>query len=55
MAEMEDSHKQEMENLNTKLHASQVERKTLGSQMIELSAENKRCQAESKLMHKSVK
>ncbi|KAL4234384.1 cilium assembly [Mactra antiquata] len=55
MSEVELKHKEELDLYNNKLHASQIERKTLANQTIELAAENKRLQTEVKLMHKGVK
>lgn len=53
LLDIETSHKQEVESVNNKLLASQLERKTLGSQVVEVTAENRRLQMEIKLMHKS--
>ena len=55
MADRENVHKQEVEVLNSKLQASQLERQSITSQMVELSAENKRFQTEVKIMNRSVK
>lgn len=55
MSDLEEQYRQEVDNLNNKLLASQVERKTLGAQVIELTSENRRHQMEAKLMHKSVR
>ena len=55
LSDVEEQHRQEVENINCKLHASQIERKSLGAQVLELTSENKRHQMESKLMHKSVR
>ncbi|KAJ8303357.1 hypothetical protein KUTeg_019753 [Tegillarca granosa] len=53
--EIQTSHKEETENLRIKIQVSQEERKKQASQMIELTAENKRLQSEMKYMHKAVK
>ncbi|XP_053400962.1 centrosomal protein of 89 kDa-like isoform X5 [Mercenaria mercenaria] len=55
MSDLEEQQRQEVDTLNNKLHASQVERKTLGAQVIELTSESRRHQMEAKLMHKSVR
>jgi len=54
-SDFEEARRQEVDVFNNKLHASQLERKALAGQVIELTAETRRSQTESKLMHKSVK
>ncbi|XP_052816881.1 centrosomal protein of 89 kDa-like isoform X2 [Mya arenaria] len=55
LSDADEAHRQELEAVNGKLHASQAERKGLASQVIELTAENKRHSVEARLMHKSVR
>ncbi|XP_060586840.1 centrosomal protein of 89 kDa-like isoform X2 [Ruditapes philippinarum] len=55
LSDVTEQHRQEVDSINNKLHASQVERKTLGAQVLELTSENRRHQMEARLMHKSVR
>ncbi|XP_069113940.1 centrosomal protein of 89 kDa-like isoform X3 [Argopecten irradians] len=53
--EKEEGHKEEMEGLKIKLQAVQGERKAQSGRFVELTAENKRIQAEMKAMQKAVR
>ncbi|CAC5414265.1 CEP89 [Mytilus coruscus] len=55
MLDIEDRHRKDTEELKIKLQAMENERKSQTQQMIELTAEIKRHQAEKKAMHRSMR
>ncbi|XP_052062559.1 centrosomal protein of 89 kDa-like isoform X2 [Mytilus californianus] len=55
MLDIEDRHRKDSEELKIKLQAMENERKSQTQQMIELTAEIKRHQAEKKAMHRSMR
>ncbi|XP_033755442.1 centrosomal protein of 89 kDa-like isoform X13 [Pecten maximus] len=55
VVEKDEAHKEEMESLKIKVQAVQAERKAQSGRYVELTAENKRIQAEMKAMQKAVR